>query len=95
MSNKLPEGFDVQKRAPIAIWFTPEAPGQQACYTMAHVGGPKRYLKVWLRRSGYGGEVTDWSWVINQNAVLIWTMPGFEDVVNEMDSNRVIAETKQ
>jgi hypothetical protein len=72
---RLPEDLDAQDLVAQRIWFIPPAPGVDPHYIFEYVGGPKRYLNLWMRHP-YGGETTSWNWVLHDSAVLLWEQAG-------------------
>jgi len=69
----------------VAIWLTPENKKDEisASLTLLRLGGPKRYMRVWLS----DGKM-NWSWTIHSTAVLLWVMEGWEREVAAIDESR-------
>ena len=59
--------LDAQDGLPVAIWFVPRAEGVQPSLSIEMVGGPKRYLRVWL-----DADDNDWGWSLHTSAVRLF-----------------------
>ena len=64
------EDLDTQQtQGVVAVYLTPAADGVQASISLECLGGPKRYMRIWLE-----ARTIEWGWVLHPTAVLLWRM---------------------
>lgn len=71
---------DLPPECPIRIYFVPyEKDGAQACYVFEHVGGPKRYMRLFIPPGewfpNHDGPV-EWGWTLHPTAILLFEAEG-------------------
>lgn len=53
----------------IAVYLTPASDGVMASLSLECLGGPKKYMRIFLEERKIG-----WGWVLHPTAVLLWRM---------------------
>lgn len=54
----------------VSIWLTPRSEDVQPSLSIEVIGGPKRYLRIWLDKMSAQPE---WGWVLHDTAVKLWS----------------------